>query len=420
MKKSVIFAVVMRRVCLLSILFCLFPFMCAGEENGDDKGRFLDAVTLYGRGEFEASSKVLDSLYNTGSVSDAVCYYLGLCEAARGNAANSVKMLQEAVSRDTLNVWYLSALASVYEAGEQWLPLAHTCEQLIKLDPAHFAEPYFYAKTGNAFSQAREPVPAAEYLDRALAIMPDMPMALFNRAGVALIREEYENFFEFAGRLMRVSELDADWKYKYLSSMVSSIPAQTLQEWKEPMLQLCASACDTHPDYLRLHVFRQGVAYVVKDYRTVISEAEKIISLSGGDEDTFESMTQLIGDAYMELGDQKSCFAAYEKVLKHNPGSIVTLNNYAYALSLAGKNLGKALKMSARVIADSPENATYLDTYGWILHRMGRNAGAKEVFQRAMLFGGRNEKVILSHYAEVLRALGDNDLAAYYESLAAK
>lgn len=410
----------MKKLCLLLLVFFLFPAFCRAENTADDKGRFLDAVALYGKAEFTASAKVLDSLYRAGAGGDAVCYYLGLSEAAQGNLSAAQERLEEAVSRDSLNIWYRSALASVYEMGEKWLSLALTCERLIELDPAHFAEPYFFAKTGNAFSQAREPVRAASYLDKALAVVPDMPMALFNRAGVALIQEDFEGFFDFAGRLMRTQELDGDWKQNYLSSMIRAIPEPMLKEWKTQLLALCAEATLSHPGHLGLHAFRQTVAHFTGDYAEVIAEAETIISLSGGDADTRESMLQIIGDAYMEMGDNKRCFAAYESVLKLNPGNIATLNNYAYMLSLAGKQLGKALKMSEKTIAAEPENVTYLDTYGWILHRMGRNAQAKEVFKKAMICGGRQQKVITAHYAAVLRALGETDLADYYESLSAR
>lgn len=410
----------MRKLFLLSLVFFLWPALGRAEADTEFQGRFLDAVALYGKGEIEASSVLLDSLYKAGMKEDAVCYYLGLCEAARGDGAAAQRLLEEAASRDSLNTWYLAALASVYEAGERWLSLGNTCERLIRLDPAHFAEPYFYTRTGNAFSQAREPARAIQYLDKALAMVPDLPMALFNRAGLALIEEDFEGFFDFAGRLMRTPELEADWKHKYLSSMFAAFPETALKAWKEASLKLCAEAIAAHPAHIGLHVLRQSVALSVKDYPTVIAEAEAMITLSGDDADTRESMTQLIGDAYMEMGDRKACFAAYEKVLKQNPDNIATLNNYAYTLSLAGKKLGKALKMSEKAITSEPENVTYLDTYGWVLYRMGRYAQAKEVFKKAMLFGGRQEKVILRHYAAVLRALGETDLAAYYEALPAQ
>ena len=36
-----------------------------------------------------------------------------------------------------------------------------------------------------------------------------------------------------------------------------------------------------------------------------------------------------------------------------------------------------------------------------------------------MIYGGRDSKVVLEHYAEVLAALGDEETSAYYRRLAA-
>ena len=96
------------------------------------------------------------------------------------------------------------------------------------------------------------------------------------------------------------------------------------------------------------------------------------------------------------------------------------LNNYAYYLSLEKKKLKKAAAMSRITVEKEPDNATYLDTYGWILHLQGLDQKAKPYFKHAMLYGGRDSAVILSHYAEVLDALGEHDLAKSFRMLAEK
>ena len=70
--------------------------------------------------------------------------------------------------------------------------------------------------------------------------------------------------------------------------------------------------------------------------------------------------------------------------------------------------------MSRKTIDAEPDNATYLDTFGWILYLMGRPEEAKPHFKHAMLYGGKESAVILDHYAEVLFALGEYDLAMVY------
>ena len=96
------------------------------------------------------------------------------------------------------------------------------------------------------------------------------------------------------------------------------------------------------------------------------------------------------------------------------------LNNYAYYLSEEGSKLRKALKMSRRAVDLEPDNATYLDTYGWLLYLLRKPAEAKPVFKHAMLYGGKDSAVVLEHYAKVLDALGEKDLATYYMNLSAQ
>ena len=74
--------------------------------------------------------------------------------------------------------------------------------------------------------------------------------------------------------------------------------------------------------------------------------------------------------------------------------------------------------MSKKTIEKEPDNPTYLDTYGWILHLLGRNQEAKTQFKHAMLYGAKESVTSLEHYAVVLEALGEADLAKVYRTLA--
>ncbi|MBO4557487.1 MAG: tetratricopeptide repeat protein [Bacteroidales bacterium] len=133
-----------------------------------------------------------------------------------------------------------------------------------------------------------------------------------------------------------------------------------------------------------------------------------------------------LGDLYHLKGDQKTAFSYYEKALKIDPNSSPVLNNYAYYISekyptpvaKVPKELKKALAMSRKTIEKEPDNATYLDTYAWILHLMGQDLEAKAHFKHAMIHGGKESGVMLRHYATVLRALGENDLANIYQQQA--
>lgn len=74
--------------------------------------------------------------------------------------------------------------------------------------------------------------------------------------------------------------------------------------------------------------------------------------------------------------------------------------------------------MSKITVEQEPDNATYLDTFAWILHLQGKTLEAKSFLKHAMLYGGKESAAILDHYAEVLYALGEYDLAGVYWNMA--
>jgi tetratricopeptide (TPR) repeat protein len=158
--------------------------------------------------------------------------------------------------------------------------------------------------------------------------------------------------------------------------------------------------------------------YNLGDYEKVLQSCEMILDVAPRDSSRTLRSWSTMGDVYFMLGDKAKAYKAYEKALKINPDYVYVLNNYAYYLSLEKKSLKKAHKMSSRTIELEPDNATYLDTFGWILFLEGKSVEAKQIFKRAMLYGGKESAVILDHYAEVLYALKEYDMAFVYWNLA--
>ena len=158
--------------------------------------------------------------------------------------------------------------------------------------------------------------------------------------------------------------------------------------------------------------------YNLERYDEVMELCDKVLEVAPRDSSRTLRAWSTKGDLYHNAGDSKKAYKAYDKALKINPDYEYVLNNYAYYLSVEGKKLKKAYEMSKKTIEKEPNNATYLDTFGWIVYLQGRPMEAKPFFKRAMLYGGKDSAVILDHYAEVLFALKEYDMAFVYWSLA--
>lgn len=153
-------------------------------------------------------------------------------------------------------------------------------------------------------------------------------------------------------------------------------------------------------------------------YDDVMDICDRVLQVAPRDSSKTLRAWSTKADIYMKLGDSSKAYKAYDKALKINPDYVYVLNNYAYYLSIEGKNLKKAYQMSKRTVEAEPDNATYLDTFGWILFLQGKALEAKPFFKKAMLYGGKESAVIMDHYAEVLYALKEYDLAFVYWNMA--
>lgn len=112
-----------------------------------------------------------------------------------------------------------------------------------------------------------------------------------------------------------------------------------------------------------------------------------------------------LGDAYNGLKEQEKSFKAYDKALENSPNNDHVLNNYSYFLSLANKDLDKALEMSSRLIEEHPNNPTYLDTHGWVLYANGKYKESKKFLEKAVSLD--EDGTVIEHYGDVLFQLGE-------------
>ena len=177
------------------------------------------------------------------------------------------------------------------------------------------------------------------------------------------------------------------------------------------------------PKKIELHLAEGNVRYRMGNHIGAAMSYHK--ALKYADNDTLRSQIWgQIGDVYHAYGEasgiligklyQRDCYRAYKKALKYNPDNVLVLNNWAYFLSVEGKQLERALQMAERVTELTERNPTYMDTHAWILFRMGRLEEARQLMRQAVALDGQKSPELLLHYGDILHALGEQFMAETY------
>ena len=110
----------------------------------------------------------------------------------------------------------------------------------------------------------------------------------------------------------------------------------------------------------------------------------------------------------------RKCYDAYDRSLALRYDNAMVLNNYAYFLSLEGRDLERALAMAGRAIVLEENNPTYLDTYAWVLYQLGRYEEARTPMRQAVSLDRTGNKELFLHYGDILYKLKDNFMASIY------
>lgn len=131
-----------------------------------------------------------------------------------------------------------------------------------------------------------------------------------------------------------------------------------------------------------------------------------------GDSPTTERAFERGGSMWKRF--MRMSYEAYDRALKLDRNNVAVLNNYAYFLSLEGRDLERALEMSGRAVALTDNNPTYLDTHAWVLFRLGRLEEAKKYMQQAVSLDGQQSPELQVHYGDILAALGERFMARTY------
>lgn len=186
------------------------------------------------------------------------------------------------------------------------------------------------------------------------------------------------------------------------------------QNWKE-VAELSEPGMLYNPDEMAFYYFTGLARYYQKDDAGALDALQRGTAEinSKSDPSIVSDFYAIMGDIYHSRGEKEKAYAAFDSCLQWKPDHIMTLNNYAYYLSIEGGDLKRAEEMSAKAVKAEPKNPTYLDTYAWVLYCQKRYEEARIYIDQALKYSEDTtfSADILEHAGDIYIKTGHTDEA---------
>lgn len=288
---------------------------------------------------------------------------------------------------------------------------------------------YFYA--AQRLIQKEDVLPAWELVQFCYDINPN-DGAINNYMGVFL--DAFDKKKQALNYFRRAFELQPkDYWYQYALYLLQSGDKQQ-EKLAIRNLEQVASADKKNED---LHVLLQKAYIHIKDYKSALKLQDQLDSIAGYnamsamqryrlnallknnrqaiyeverylEEDPESVQFQVFRAQLYEQTNQppEKMIEAYTALLRFDSRNLMLMNNLAWNLCLAKKDLDRAEQLSRTTIMQEPSNPTYLDTYAWIMYQKGDYQSAFFYIQRALEYATPEGKAeITEHYKAILKKL---------------
>ena len=354
---------------------------------------YMEGVLKSNEGKYDAGMDLTSHALQLDTLSSAAYYNMAQYFLATGNVDKSEQFLKRAINMEPENYWYQQFLATVYTARR---------------------------KTAEAISQYEQMMVKFPGRSELLIVLAN----LYDETG------QYEKELRLLERYARLEDVEEEFKgrrflcYLFLNEMDSAYyevdnPGQMIRlllegvaniSGVETVLKFSSTVAKHRPDIYEPYYYSAIINNIKDDTAKVFSTLDEGIG-KVSDRDGIAQLYSLKGQFYYSNGMTDQAFICYDSALVYNPDETVSLNNYAYFLSLQGRNLEQALAMSARTLEKEPLNATYLDTYAWILFKLQRYEEALSYLEKALRYMDEDNADIYEHYGDVLYMCGEKEKA---------
>ncbi|MDD4602884.1 MAG: tetratricopeptide repeat protein [Bacteroidales bacterium] len=413
-------------------------------KNPTNLDYFYQLAALYLQVEkFTDAVRIYDQIQQKVGISEDISLQKEKIYLHQNNLNNAENELQQLILAFPGEPRYLSILAEFYMANNMSEKALEIYKQVAVLDPEnayiHMSLADYYRKTGNkekAYEElklgfANPNLDVDTKVNILLSfytvnqIFNDLKEQAFTLSKILIDTHPNDpKVYSIYGDLLtqdkKYSEArDAFLKTAALDSSKYAIFEQILRldlqlGLYNELLSHSQRTTELFPDQPLPFMFSGIAALQLKQYTSALKSLHSGEQLVVSNDELLSQFYMYDGDVCHALKDELKAFEAYEKSLQLKYDNAYVLNNYAYYLSLQGKNLDKAEKMSKKAVDLDPENTSFQDTYGWVLFKQGKYNEAREWILKALQKKEEVSAEVLEHYGDVLYKLGDTEQAVEY------
>ncbi len=401
--------------------------------------RFQLAETYYRSGDLKAAVEQLDKLEELSGVNEQISNQKKSIYLEMGELQSAVDELQKLIDLYPRNLDYRGSLGQIYQANGQPEKAFEVYKNMLKvdsLDPRpHLDLANYYQEKGDLHQSLYHLKKAMgskqldmerkiavllslfeasnkdslltaksfELLDEIVSQEPEDPR-IYAMYGDYLSRDGRDKeAISYYKKALQYGQKFQIWEQILLIEMQNRLFEQLREDApkalesfpNQPLPYLLAGISFHEGDDLEKSrdYLEEGLSYVFNNARL---QSEFYLQLAA---------------VFHDLENHRESDYYFDEVLAINPKHAGALNNYAYYLSLRDERLEDALQMSELSNEISPQNPVYLDTKAWVLHRLDRNEEAKQIIESALALMNKPDADLLDHYAVILMALGEKELA---------
>jgi tetratricopeptide (TPR) repeat protein len=359
-----------------------------------------------------AEKVILDLIREAPEITE---YYIILAEFYNeiGDSIKALGSYENAYFIDSSNIFAVSNLADMYSAmGDDAKAYYYMNQAILNMNIPLSSK----IQTMMMFNKDRDLIRKKRIFieEMIISLLAEYPG---NVDALTVAYDFYNGIDEHDKALALIKEILEQKKEDYIIWQQALYNSSMLENYDELIL-IGEEALKYFPNKNEVYLF-VGMAYFQKEK---FEDAYNVLSgvfLNIRESDKIRVQFLLfISEAAYKTNRKKEAYSYFDQLVKADPSNDFTKNNYSYYLSLDSIDLLKAKELSYSTIINSPENDTFIDTYAWILYKLGDYQNAKYYSEKAMIINGESDPDIIFHYAEILNALKNFELAKKYYNLA--